>query len=133
MGECICVRRRTGKFHRARHSAAQRAQEGDEGALGYFGYAYYVENQDRLKIVPIDGGAGCVEPNAETVASGEYAPLSRPLYIYVATSELADPAVLEFVRYYLTEGVALVSEVGYVAYDDAKYAEDLAAVEAAMP
>ena len=25
----------------------------DKGALGYFGYAYYIENKDRIKLVPV--------------------------------------------------------------------------------
>lgn len=56
---------------------------GDKNAIGYFGYAYYAENKDKLKVVPIDGGNGPVEPTNETVESGEYAPLSRPLFTYV--------------------------------------------------
>ena len=35
---------------------------GDKNAIGFFGYAYFVENQDKLKAVEIDGGAGCVAP-----------------------------------------------------------------------
>src|SRR3954464_13268241 len=56
---------------------------GDKNAIGYFGYAYYAENKEKLKVVPIDGGNGAVEPTNETIESGEYAPLSRPLFIYV--------------------------------------------------
>ncbi len=88
---------------------------GDVNALGYFGLAYYIENQDRLKSVAIDGGGGCVEPSFEAVNKGEYAPLSRPLYIYVRKAALERPEVLEFVKFYLTNAPTLVSEVGYVA------------------
>ena len=52
-------------------------------ALGYFGYTYYEENADSLKAVEIDGGSGCVAPSPETAQDGTYAPLSRPLFIYV--------------------------------------------------
>ena len=52
--------------------------------LGSSDYAYYAENKDKLKIVSIDNGKGAVEPTHETIKSGEYAPLSRPLYTYVA-------------------------------------------------
>ncbi|MBO6658968.1 MAG: PstS family phosphate ABC transporter substrate-binding protein, partial [Pseudomonadales bacterium] len=31
---------------------------GDTYSLGYFGFAYYSENKDKLKIVPIEGGNG---------------------------------------------------------------------------
>src|SRR5690606_15631937 len=36
-------------------------------AIGYFGFAYYQENQNSLRVVPIEG----VIPNEETGASGE--------------------------------------------------------------
>lgn len=56
---------------------------GDRNALGYFGYAYYAENADKLKLVAVDNGAGCVTPTPDTILSGEYEPLTRPLFIYV--------------------------------------------------
>ena len=56
----------------------------DPNALGYFGYAYYLANKDKLKLVAIDNGNGCVAPSAETVADDSYQPLSRPLFIYVS-------------------------------------------------
>src|SRR5690606_13824992 len=89
--------------------------QGDQHAIGYFGYAYYVENQDRVKIVPIDNGNGCVEPTDETVNNGEYAPLSRPLFVYVDNEALAtQEQVAEFLRFYMTDGRAIIPEVGYV-------------------
>jgi len=57
--------------------------EGDEYAIGYFGFAYYEENTSRLKALEVDGGDGCVMPTPESIKSGEYKPLSRPLFIYV--------------------------------------------------
>ncbi len=88
---------------------------GDVNALGYFGLAYYIENQDKLKAVQIDGGQGCVQPSFETVNQGKYTPLSRPLFIYVKKASLQRPEVLAFVKFYLTHAAALVDEVGYVA------------------
>jgi phosphate transport system substrate-binding protein len=93
---------------------------GDEYALGYFGYAYYEENKDKLKLLPIDdekadNGAGPIAPSPETVTNGTYRPLSRPLFIYVRQASAAKPDVKAFVDSYLREGVALVREVGYVA------------------
>ena len=38
--------------------------EGDKNAIGYFGYAYYLENKDKLKVVPIDNGKGAIETNS---------------------------------------------------------------------
>lgn len=88
---------------------------GDKYALGFFGLAYYEQNQDKLKLVGVDGGAGCVTPSAETVQSLEYAPLSRPLFVYVNYESLARPEVQEFMRFYLANASVLAAEVGYVA------------------
>ena len=74
---------------------------GDQGALGYFGYAYYAENADRLKLVAIDGGDGCIIPTDETINNGAYSPLSRPLFIYVAKSALEEEHLRAFVEFYL--------------------------------
>ncbi|MFQ5592590.1 MAG: phosphate ABC transporter substrate-binding protein PstS family protein [Anaerolineae bacterium] len=88
---------------------------GDKNALGYFGYAYYVENTDRLKLVAVDSGDECVLPKPETIESSEYAPLSRPLFIYVRKDSLERPEVKAFVDFYLSDaGISLVPEVGYV-------------------
>ncbi len=96
---------------------------GDRNSLGYFGYAYYSENADKLKLVGVDSGAGCVEPSLEAIESGDYSPLSRPLFIYVSKSSLERPEVAAFVEFYMENGRELTREVGYVplsqqAYDD---------------
>jgi phosphate transport system substrate-binding protein len=89
----------------------------DTGALGYFGYAYYEENRDKLKAVPIvaSPGAPAVAPSIETVMNGSYQPLSRPVFIYVnATSAKTKSQVKDFVDFYLAHAPELVSEVKYV-------------------
>jgi len=96
---------------------------GDRNALGYFGFAYFQENQGQLKAIGVDNGAGCVQPSTETVKSGQYAPLSRPLFIYVNRAALQRPEVAAFARYYLEKAPSLVTEVGYVPLDAAKYQE----------
>jgi len=85
------------------------AVEGDKGALGYFGYTYYEENQDKLKALAVDGGSGCVDPSAEAAQDGSYAPLSRPLFIYVKNESLTRPEVVGFLRYYM-ENLATVAQ-----------------------
>jgi len=95
---------------------------GDPYALGYFGYAYYAENQDKLRLVAIDNGNGCVEPTPETVQSGEYAPLSRPLFIYLSKKAMERPEVKAFVEFYLTNAQQLVPDVGYVPLGAETYA-----------
>jgi phosphate transport system substrate-binding protein len=92
---------------------------GDVHALGFFGYAYYEQNKDKLKLVPVDdgdasNGDGPIAPSPETVANGTYRPLSRPVFIYVKTKSLDRPEVKSFVDFYLDKGAALVREVGYV-------------------
>lgn len=95
---------------------------GDVDALGFFGYAYYIENKDKLKVVPIDGGDGAVVPSNGTINDGSYAPLSRPLFIYVSKVSAERPEVQEFVNYYIENAGELASQVGYVGLPAAAYA-----------
>jgi phosphate transport system substrate-binding protein len=89
---------------------------GSPYALGYFGFAYYENNQDTLKAVAIDAGSGPVAPSVETIADKSYAPLSRGLYLYVNADSLqSDPALQEFLRFYLANAGTLSVDVGYVA------------------
>lgn len=90
---------------------------GDKYAMGYFGLAFYEENTDKLNVVKING----VTPTAETVKNGSYKPLSRPLYIYISKKSLEKPEVRQFAEYYLTNVKDLVTEVGYIPLEDAKY------------
>jgi phosphate transport system substrate-binding protein len=106
---------------------------GDKNALGYFGYAYYIENKDKLKIIPIDGGTGCITPSIDTIANGTYKPLSRPLFIYVNTDHLVNRTeVSAFLDFYLNEGRPLVAEVGYVPLPDSEYDEQIKKVLSSM-
>jgi phosphate transport system substrate-binding protein len=99
---------------------------GDENALGYFGYAYYEENKEKLKLIPIDdgkddNGSGPIAPTPETVSGGTYRPLSRPIFVYFKTKALERPEALKFAEFYLTDTGKLVREVGYVPLTDAEY------------
>ncbi|HEY3303800.1 MAG TPA: PstS family phosphate ABC transporter substrate-binding protein [Candidatus Binatia bacterium] len=87
----------------------------DKNALGYFGFAYYIENQKKLKAVPIDGGKGPVAPSPKTVEDGTYQPLSRPIFIYVSKKAAGKPEVKEFVEFYMQNAAKLVKQVKYVA------------------
>jgi phosphate transport system substrate-binding protein len=98
----------------------------DELALGFFGYAYYFQNKDKLKLIPIDdgkndNGEGPILPSMETVRNGTYQPLSRPLFIYVKQEALKRPEVKSFVDYYLKEGPWLIDQVGYIQIGDKGY------------
>lgn len=100
---------------------------GDRGSLGYFGYAYYAENADRLKLVAIDGGDGCILPTNETINNGSYSPLSRPVFIYVSAASISEPHIEAFVEYYLdAANRAFISETGYIPFPDGIYGLALA-------
>ncbi len=105
--------------------------EGDPDALGYFGFAYYEQNADRLRLLGVDGGTGCIQPSVATIESGEYAPLSRPLFLYVRNDALAKPQVAAFLDFALTDGTALVRDVGYIALQPAQYEAERAKIPAA--
>lgn len=96
--------------------------ESNKNALGYFGYAYYIENKQRVRAVPVVNKAGkAVMPSLESVVDGSYEPLSRPLFIYVSEAAAERPEVREFIEYYLTEGPQLAKEVGYVPLPETAY------------
>lgn len=96
---------------------------GDKNALGYFGLAYYEENKDKLKIVPIVNPKTNkpVLPSMKTVMDGEYEPLSRPLFIYVNKKSAEKPEVKEFVEYYLKNASKLIKQVKYIPLPDKAY------------
>jgi phosphate transport system substrate-binding protein len=94
---------RTDYSSTADHNATVIGVSRNKYALGYFGVAYYEANQSKLAIVEIMN-PNTMEyelPTAENVMSKKYAPLSRPLFIYVKNSSLKRPEVREFVNYYL--------------------------------
>ncbi|MBK6356372.1 MAG: PstS family phosphate ABC transporter substrate-binding protein [Betaproteobacteria bacterium] len=99
----------------------------DVNAIGYFGYAYYAENKAKLKALaivnPKTGKA--VEPSSVNVENGTYAPLSRPIFIYVKAKSLQKPEVKEFIEFYMKNGAALTKEVKYVPLPAAAYTGNL--------
>ena len=98
---------------------------GDKNSLGYFGYAYYQESKDDLKLVAVDSGSGCVKPSPQTILSGEYSPLSRPLFIYVNMDSYKRPEVKMLVDFYMEHGPELTNEVGYVSSGSGVYEENI--------
>jgi phosphate transport system substrate-binding protein len=89
--------------------------ENNKNALGYFGYAYYIAHKDKMRAVPIVNPKGKeVGPSIEAVNDGTYAPLSRPLFIYVRDTAAKRAEVAEFIKFFLTDGAELTKEVGYV-------------------
>jgi phosphate transport system substrate-binding protein len=91
---------------------------GNVNALGYFGMAYYLENEETLKALSVDG----IAPTPANVENGTYKPLSRPIYIYVKKSSLTgNPQVRSFVEFVLNNAPDIVPEVGYVPLSEARY------------
>jgi phosphate transport system substrate-binding protein len=107
------------------------AVSGDKGGLGYFGFTYYEENQDTLKALAVDGGEGCVEPSVDTARDGSYAPLSRPLFIYVKNESLQRPEVQGFVEYFLTNSIQLAEDALFIPVPDEQVDENLSTLESA--
>jgi phosphate transport system substrate-binding protein len=98
----------------------------DELALGFVPYAYYEGNKEKLKLVPVDDGKadntdGPVTPSPETIRTGTYQPLSRPVFIYVSKKATERPEVQKFVEFYLKNAEKLVREVNYVGLGDSAY------------
>ncbi len=106
--------------------------EGDRGALGYFGLSYYAAQKDRLKVLGIDGGDGApVKPSLETIRSGEYRPLSRPIFIYVNKASARRPEVAAFVKFYFEHALEVVEHpnVNYVSLPKELYPKILSRLE----
>jgi phosphate transport system substrate-binding protein len=103
------------------------------GGMGYFGLAYYEENRSRLRALSIDNGNGAVEPSVATVANGTYAPLSRPLFIYINAAALRRPQVMQFAQYYVNNAAAVSARVGYIQLPAAVYPTYLQRVQRRTP
>lgn len=88
--------------------------EGEKGGLGYFGLSYYEQNKDQLNLVQVDGGSGCVAPDTTTVQDGSYAPLSRPLYMYIADAAAQRPEVKAFADFYVSNEPTLTVDSLFV-------------------
>jgi phosphate transport system substrate-binding protein len=104
----------------------------DANALGYFGYAYYAENKDKLKAVPVVNPktGQAVLPSEKTVKDATYSPLGRPIFIYVNKKSLQRPEVKKFVEFYLANVADLAKTVKYVPLPDDAYEKGLARFKA---
>ncbi len=80
-----------------------RGVRGNRHALGFGGAGYFYENEDELKLVAIDDDNGGVLPTRETIESGEYTPLSRPMYVYVSVPELGRPEFRAYAEFFFEE------------------------------
>ncbi len=80
-----------------------RGVRGNRHAIGFGGAGYYYENEDELKLLAVDDGDGCIEPNRETIETNEYTPLTRAMYVYISTAGLQRETVRRFARFYFEE------------------------------
>jgi phosphate transport system substrate-binding protein len=103
---------------------------GERGGLGYFGFSYFEENQDTLKAVEVDGGSGCVAPSVASAQDGSYAPLSRPLFVYVKKSSFDDDEnVRDFVKFMLDNEQSIAEAARFVPLSAEQLAEQQAKYE----
>ena len=76
--------------------------QAQKDAVGVFGLSFYEANRDRIKVATMSG----VEPNQETIISGEY-PVSRPLYIYVKGAHIGViPGLQEYAQFHISDGMS---------------------------
>jgi phosphate binding protein len=105
---------------------------GSAGAIGFFGLSYAEENADSVKLLAVDNGAGCVVPSAETVQDGSYAPLGRPLFIYVNNANYAEnEALRSFVDFYVENEEQIAEDALFIGLTDEQQAtaqEELASL-----
>lgn len=106
---------------------------GTPGALGYVGFAFADAQKDKLKILAVDGGDGCVKPDISTIADGSYAPLSRPLFMYPSTETIKKPEVKAYVEFILDNNEQVVTAADYVPLTDELLTNAKANVEGATP
>ena len=105
---------------------------GDDGGLGYFGFSYYEQNADKLNLVEVDGGKGCVAPSTETIQDGSYKPLSRPIFMYPSEQALGDkPQVKAFMEYVMDNQAEIAAASQIVALTAAQLDEGKQALQEA--
>ncbi|GIX41887.1 MAG: phosphate ABC transporter substrate-binding protein [Leptospiraceae bacterium] len=95
----------------------------DPYAIAFFGLAYFEENKNIVKAIPIinPNTKKAVEPTLETVMNQTYIPLSRPLFIYINKASLQKPGIKEFVNFYLDNAYDLAKQVGYIPFPKSDY------------
>ncbi|WP_231955273.1 PstS family phosphate ABC transporter substrate-binding protein [Occultella aeris] len=97
---------------------------GSQGGMGFFGLSYAEENADSVKLLDVDGGEGCVTPSRDTVQDGSYAPLGRPLFIYVNNARYAENEALRtFVDFYLENEETIAAEALFIDLTDEQAAQ----------
>jgi phosphate transport system substrate-binding protein len=107
--------------------------EGTPGGLGYVGFSFAGAQADKLKILAVDGGDGCVKPELSTIADGTYKPLSRPLFMYPSTETVKRPEVRAYLQFVLDNNEQVVTAADYVPLTDDLLSEAKSNLDGAKP
>lgn len=114
------------------HPQTAEGVAGDESGLGFLPFPRYLENQQSLKLLEVDGGNGCVAPDAETIQDGSYAPLSRPMYVYIDVDALMRDDVREFLLFCFSDAATITEAGGLVPSSPDVYEQNLSVLEEAV-
>jgi phosphate transport system substrate-binding protein len=104
---------------------------GDQNGSGYFGFSYYAQNQDKLNLISVDDGKGCVAPSNHTIQSGEYSPLSRPLFMYPSTDAMQKPEVAVYMQFVVDNYDTIAEQAQIVPMDSSQASKAKSAFEKA--
>ena len=99
---------------------------GAKGGLGFFGRSYFIENQDKLKAIPIDdenptNGNGAFYADEISIPNGHYQPLSRIEYLYINANVAQKKNIKKYVDYYLVSARHLAKEIGVIPLEKHQY------------
>jgi phosphate transport system substrate-binding protein len=89
-----------------------------EGSFTYMTWDEYQQvlenNQERIQLVGVDAGSGCVTPSPETIADGSY-PLTTDLNIVVGQSGLQNSVIQSLLWYIFSDAnYSLIENSGFV-------------------
>lgn len=103
--------------------------QGNDYALGYLPFAYYKNNPDQTKALPISTADGsAVEPSLNAASDGSY-PLARPLFVYANSEKLRSKGHLqEFLEFFIesaSEEELIAETIGYVPITESVVEENL--------
>lgn len=101
----------------ALYRAAATANVADGGGLTFMSWADYqrviANNQDRIQLVAVDSGNGCVAPSEQTINDGSY-PLTQSGKLLIRESALSNTTVQSFVWYLaLDENYPALASAGF--------------------
>lgn len=98
-------------------------------SIGFFSFAYFLENQQTLKAVAViddrnGKNAAGVMPSIETIRTGSYSPLSRPIYLYTNKNQFAKAK--EFIKFYVEHTGKVAADVGFIPLREDEHKRALA-------